>query len=80
MEGPKTPLKVHILTAVLNLISLSCGDLKSTFFVSHSELNDLILIFLLIINLTNGLRLHQFIGTKTTEANKSLKTDANRAH
>ena len=23
------------------------------------------------------LRLHQFLGTKTTEANKSLKTDAN---
>ena len=27
-------------------------------------------------SLTNGLRLHQFLGTKTTEANKSLKTDA----
>ena len=27
-----------------------------------------------------GLRLHQFLGTKTNEANKSLKTDANGAH
>ena len=26
------------------------------------------------------LRLHQFLGTKTTETNKSLKTDANGAH
>ena len=31
-------------------------------------------------HLPNGLRLHQFLGTKTTEANKSLKTDANGAH
>ena len=38
------------------------------------------LVFLLISNLTNGLCLHQFLGTKTTEANKSLKTDANGAH
>ena len=38
------------------------------------------LVFLLISNLTNGLRLHQFLGTKTTEANKSLKTDANGNH
>ena len=38
------------------------------------------LVFLLIGNLTNGLRLHQFLGTKTIEANKSLKTDANGAH
>ena len=38
------------------------------------------LVFLLISNLSNGLRLHKFLGTKTTEANKSLKTDANGAH
>ena len=31
------------------------------------------LVFLLISNLTNGLHLHQFLETKTTEANKSLK-------
>ena len=42
--------------------------------------NFLSLVFLLISNLTNGLRLHQFLGNKTTETNKSLKTDANRAH
>ena len=41
---------------------------------------DLSIIFLLISTLTNGLRLHQFVGIKTTEANKSLKTDANRAN
>ena len=33
------------------------------------------LVFLVIINLTNGLRLHQFLGTKTIEGNKSLKTE-----
>ena len=38
------------------------------------------LVFLRISNLRNGLHLHQFLGTKTTEANKSLKTDANGAH
>ena len=45
MEGPETPLNIHILTTKLNLISLSCGDLKNgqnTFSVAHSELNDLI--------------------------------------
>ena len=34
---------------------------------------ELSLVFLLISNLTNGLRLHQFLETKTIEANKSLK-------
>ena len=34
-------------------------------------------IFLLISDLINKLRLHQFLGTKTTKTNKSLKTDAN---
>ena len=38
------------------------------------------LVLLLISNLTNELRLHQFLLTKTTVANKSLKTDANGAH
>ena len=38
------------------------------------------LVFLLISNLISWLRLHQFLGTKTTEANKSLKTDGNRAY
>ena len=35
------------------------------------------LIFLLISNLINKLRLHQFLGTKIIETNKLLKTDAN---
>ena len=38
------------------------------------------LVFLPISNLTNGLRLHQFLRTRTTEANTSLKTDANGAY
>ena len=38
------------------------------------------LVLLLITNLTNELRLHQFLVTKSAEANKSVKTDANRAH
>ena len=38
------------------------------------------LFFLLISNLINKLHLHQFLGTKITDANKSLKTDANRAY
>ena len=41
---------------------------------------NLSLDFLLISKFTNRLRLHQFFGTKTTEANKSLKTDANGAY
>ena len=43
-------------------------------------LGELSLIFLLISNLISKLCLHQFLGTKTTEANKSLKTDANGAY
>ena len=42
--------------------------------------NILHIVFLLVSNITNGIRLHQFLGTKTTEANKSLKTDANGAN
>ena len=37
------------------------------------------LVFLLISNPTNKLCLHQFLGNKTNETNKSLKTDANRS-
>ena len=47
--------------------------MKGTFISDQS------LIILLISNLINKLRLHQFLGTKTTETNKSLKTDANVA-
>ena len=35
---------------------------------------------MLISNLINKLRFHQFLGTKITETNKSLKTDANEDH
>ena len=38
------------------------------------------LVLLLISNLTNGLRLHQFLVTKSGETNKFVKTDANGAH
>ena len=38
------------------------------------------LVFLLISNPTNRLCLHQVLGTKTTEANKYLKTGANGAY
>ena len=42
--------------------------------------DNLSLVLLFISNLTNGLRLHQFLVTKSREANKSVKTDANGAH
>ena len=42
--------------------------------------SNLSLVLLLISNLTNELRLHQFLMTETTEANQSLKTDAKGAH
>ena len=38
------------------------------------------LVLLLISNLTNGLRLHRFLVTKSEEMNKSVKSDANGAH
>ena len=44
------------------------------------KLQDYSLVLLLISNLTNGLRLHQFLVTKISEVNKSVKTDANGAH
>ena len=37
-------------------------------------------VFLPIKNPINRLRLHQFLSAKTTEANKSLKTDAKEAY
>ena len=46
-----------------------------TVFLGH-----LSLVLLLISNLTNGLLLHQFLVTKSEEANKSVKTDANGAY
>ena len=43
------------------------------------KVSNLSLVFLLISNPINNLHLHQFLGTKTTETNKSLKADANGA-
>ena len=48
------------------------------FFIFFNGL--LSLVLLLISNLTNGLRLRQFLVTKSVEANKSVKPDANGAH
>ena len=57
----------------------------SAFFKDEQVINTpvpvgLSLVFLLIRNLISRLRLHQFLGTKTTLVNKSLKTDANGAY
>ena len=52
-----------------NLVGLVTGLLKQL------EVS-LSLIFLLISNLFNMLHLYQFLGTKTTEANKSLKAES----
>ena len=66
-------------------IRLSNHNLNSTWknfslsILGQAEAN-LSLVFLLISNLINRLHLHQFLGTKTTVANKSLKTDANGAY
>ena len=59
-----------------------CQMIKSQTYVKLKTILILILslVLLLISNLTNGLRLHQFLVTKSAEANKSVKTDANRAH
>ena len=55
--------------------------IKTIFLQHHFYLVCILsLVLLLISNLTNGLRLHQFVETKTTVANKSIKTDANGAY
>ena len=54
--------------------------LKEVGFINLLGTGELSLIFLLISNLISRLRLHQFLGTKIIVANKSLKTDANRAN
>ena len=56
----------------------SCENLALQSFCDYPQF--LSLVLLLISNLTNGLRLHQFLVTKSAEANKSVKTDANGAH
>ena len=52
-------------------------------FLSFDKMNTNVIIVCLKpspSSLTNELRLPQFLLTKTTDANKSLKTDANGAH
>ena len=72
--------KITAATYVLN--SYPFNVLKFAFYIfnSNSIFRVYSLVLLLISNLTNGLRLHQFLMSKTTEVNKSLKTDANGAH
>ena len=55
-------------------------DLFHFFFAVENKLRKLSLVLLLISNLTNGLRLHQFLVTKSEEANMFIKTDANGAN
>ena len=56
--------------------NFSCMFLNPNIFFQF----ELSLVLLPISNLTNEHGLHQFFETKTTEANKSVKTDANGAH
>ena len=83
------PLKHRLLCPALgshNLFCLFFGFGRSRRHSSHFEkkmLRECIylsLVLLLISDLTNGLCLHQFLVTKSAEANKSVKTDANGAH
>ena len=64
------PIEVQTCSAPQN-------DRQNLVFVKDIKLS---LFLLLISNLTNGLHLHQFLVTKSVEANKSVKTDANGAH
>ena len=64
----------------LHCCSVSMAKSKDTPFSLQGLVIDLSLVLLLISNLPNGLRLHQFLVTKSAEANKSVKTDANGAH
>ena len=73
--------KVQNLTFKVNFLCQKSSESFSFFSLKNTNLGaHLSLIFLLISNLINKLRLHQFLGTKTIEANKSLKTDANGAY
>ena len=58
---------------------LAAGGVESTRNLDGTD-KHLSPIFLLISNLINKLRLHHFLGTKTTETNQSLKTDASIAY
>ena len=56
------------------------GNRKTRVAQNSCNLSYLSLVLLFISDLTNGLCLHQFLETKSEEANKSVKTDANGAH
>ena len=64
----------------ITIVTLFTLQVQIIQLVLKSWPSNLSLVFLLISNLTNGLRLHHFLGTENTEVNKSLKTDANGAH
>ena len=61
----------------LNLLKDSYRNGRNTPTLTFENLKplEISLVLLLISNLTNGLRLHQFLRTKTSETNKSLKYD-----
>ena len=77
--------RLHLLWLPIKTLQDVQNLAKSGVYVPSIRILDitwwyLSLIFLLISNLINRLCLHQFLGTKTTEANKSLKTGANGAY
>ena len=67
----------EIAILISSLILVIAFEIK---IMTDMQFDDLSLVFLLISNLTSCLRLHQFLEKKTTETNKSLKTDANGAN
>ena len=69
-----------MLQPAIKCVFILQADSEAVIFVTLLLSRHLSVVFLFISNLTNGLRLHQFLMSKTTKANKSLKTDANRAH
>ena len=64
----------------LNVCMYSPIMFAQLIFIFVAKVLYLSLVFLLIINLTNGLRLHQFLGTCSPQQFQSLKIDANGAH
>ena len=66
-----TKVNINPQVFILTPIPTKCSDWK---------FEHLSPIFLLISNLISELLSHQFLGTKTTETNNLLKTDANIAY
>ena len=71
---------LHRINLLPIKIIKNAGRKKTKAFIEFICTSHNSVVFLLFSNLTNGLRLNQFLGTKTTEANKSLKTNANEVH